>query len=340
MTRTRSSRNPTPGERKTMKAIHRYSYGGPEVLRLAEVERPTPGDREVLVKVHAASINAADLFMMRGEPYMVRLALGLRTPRKPEQGRSVAGTVVAVGGAVSGIEPGTAVYAETDGGAFAEYAVVPQARLAPKPVNLSFEQAAAVPLAGTTALQGLRDVAGVKRGERVLINGASGGVGTFAVQIAKALGAQVTAVCSSRNRELVLSIGAADVVDYSREDFTAAGRRYDVVLDLIGNRSLSELRRALAPKGRLVLASSGSSRVWGPIGQLLRGLALSPFVGQQLKPLIATASGSSLLALTELIESGEVTPVIQRSYPLAETREAVQQLSDHHAQGKIVIVVD
>lgn len=323
-----------------MKAIHRYSYGGPEVLRLAEVERPTPGDREVLVKVHAASINAADLFMMRGEPYMVRLALGLRTPRKPEQGRSVAGTVVAVGGAVSGIEPGTAVYAETDGGAFAEYAVVPQARLAPKPVNLSFEQAAAVPLAGTTALQGLRDVAGVKRGERVLINGASGGVGTFAVQIAKALGAQVTAVCSSRNRELVLSIGAADVVDYSREDFTAAGRRYDVVLDLIGNRSLSELRRALAPKGRLVLASSGSSRVWGPIGQLLRGLALSPFVGQQLKPLIATASGSSLLALTELIESGEVTPVIQRSYPLAETREAVQQLSDHHAQGKIVIVVD
>lgn len=340
-----SSPGKTAPRKTTMKAIVRRSYGPPEVLLAAEIEKPTPGDGEVLVRVHAASINAADRLMMLGEPHLVRLGLGLRKPKKFGQGRDVAGTVIETGAKVSEFEPGDEVYAEADTGTFAEFVVVPQARLAPKPSNLTFEQAAAVPLAGTTALQGIHDVAQVKPGDRVLVNGASGGVGTFAVQIAKARGAEVTAVCSTRNRSLMVSLGADHIIDYSQEDFAATattaatGRKYDVILDLVGNRSLRDLRRALTPTGTLVLASSGNSRTWGPIGSMLRALTQAVFTRQRLKALAARANGRSLVQLTELIEAGAVTPVIQHTYPLAETREAMRHLSDNHAQGKIVISV-
>lgn len=321
-----------------MKAIVHYSYGDADVLEVADVAKPEPADDEALVRVHASSLNAADRAIMHGIPYLVRLAFGLREPKNAAAGMDVAGTIVTVGSGVSGFAPGDAVYAQIDSGAFAEYAVVPLDRLAMKPANVSFEQAAAVPLAGNTAVLGLRDAGGVRPGHTVLVNGASGGVGSFAVQVAKALGAEVTGVCSTRNTDLVLSLGAHHVVDYLRQDFAATGKRYDVIFDLVGNRSLRDLRRALAPKGTLVLSSSGA-KVFGPFGMIIRAILLSPFTRQKLKPFAAAAGSETLRFLTPLVEAGTVTPAIERVYPLEETRGAMRHLCDQHARGKLVIAI-
>ncbi|MBL1084491.1 NAD(P)-dependent alcohol dehydrogenase [Streptomyces actinomycinicus] len=323
-----------------MKAVVQDRYGAPDVLELRDVEQPVPGDDEVLVRVRAAGLNAYDWHLMRGDPYVARLALGPRAPRARIRGRDFAGEVAAVGRNVSGLRPGDEVFGEVDG-TFAEYVSVPDAWVERKPASLTFEQAAALPLAGSTALRGLRDVAELRPGQRVLVNGASGGVGTFAVQIAKALGAEVTGVCSTRNTGLVRSLGADHVVDYTREDFTRAGRRYDVVLDLAASQSLSGLRRALTPTGTLVLGSGGrSGQFFGAPVLILQGVALSPLVRQRLRPLVGPAPSKEVLAdLRELADSGKLAPVIDRTYPLDEAPEAIRYLEEEHARGKVVVTV-
>lgn len=322
-----------------MKAIVQEKYGSPEVLSIGEVDRPAPGDDEVLVRVHASSVTHGDLVSMTGLPYLGRLVLGLRRPRHEVLGRDVAGEVEAVGANVTRFQPGDEVYAEVAAGGFAEYALVPESLLCPKPVNLTFEQAAAVPWAANTALQGLRDRGGIARGQNVLINGASGGVGTFAVQIAKALGTEVTGVCSTRNAELVRSIGADHVVDYTQEDFTRSDRRYDLVFDLAGNHSPAELRRVLSPGGTLVLSSSRGNRWFGPMGRLIGALVLAPFVRQNLRTYVARPSRQNLAELKEMAESGRITPAIDRTYPLGGVPEAMRYFSEEHARAKIVITV-
>ncbi len=322
-----------------MQAIVQHAYGTAEVLLLEDVEQPTPGPHEVLVRVHAASVNRADWLLTIGQPYVMRVAVGLRRPRVAVRGRDLAGEVVTVGEAVTRFGPGDHVYAETTTGSFAEYACVPEHLLALKPANLSFEQAAAVPLAGVTALQGLRDVGGVQPGDAVLVNGASGGVGTFAVQIAKALGADVTGVCSTRNVELVRSLGADHVIDYTREDFTRSGQRFDVIFDLGGRHTVTACRRALTRTGTLVSASGHGGPVFGPLGRYLRTLASSPLTSQRLRVLAATPSGHDLERLSALIEERRVKPVIEKTYRLSETAEAVRHLAEQHARAKIVIVV-
>ncbi len=324
-----------------MKAIVQDRYGPPDVLEYREVDRPAPGDHEVLVRIRAAAVNAADWHLMRGDPYVARLALGVRRPKVRIRGRDFAGTVEAVGRAVTGLRPGDEVYGEADA-AFAEYVCAPATAVDLKPANLTFEQAAAVPLAGNTALMGLRDLGRLRPGQSVLVNGASGGVGTFAVQIAKALGAEVTGVCSTRNAELVRSLGADHVVDYTREDFTRTGRTHDLVFDLVGNHSLAGFRRALAPGGTLVLSGGGLSEggsLFGPMGLLVKGQALSRFVGYRLLVLTAEPRRENLAALRELLESGQVTPVVDRSFPLAEAAEAIRYLEVEHARAKVVITV-
>ncbi|GAT69685.1 NADPH:quinone reductase [Planomonospora sphaerica] len=323
-----------------MRAVVRDRYGSPDVLRLEEIGRPVAGDDEVLVRVRAAAVNSADCKLMRGEPSLVRLmGYGVFKPKQRILGRDFAGRVEAVGRNVGNFRPGDEVFGETAGGAFAEYVSVREGALGPKPENLTFEQAAAVPLAGSTALQGLRDRGGVRPGQRVLVNGASGGVGTFAVQIAKALGAEVTGVCSARNAELVRSLGADRVVDYATEDFTRSGRRYDLVLDVAGSRSLRALRSVLDPGGTLVLCSGEGGRRIGPMGHIVGALALSLFVGQSLRPLAAKTTAESLAALRELVESGKVVPAVDRTYPLSEAPEAMRYLEEEHARAKIVITV-
>jgi NADPH:quinone reductase-like Zn-dependent oxidoreductase len=328
-----------------MKAIVQDRYGPPEVLEVRDVDPPVPADHEVLVRVHAAAVNAADWHMMRGHPYLARLTIGLRRPRQAVLGRDFAGRVEAVGAAVQEFAAGDEVYGDlgTAGGAFAEYVRVPADRLAAKPATLSFEQAAAVPLAGITALAGLRDAGRLRAGQRLLVNGASGGVGTFAVQVAKALGAEVTGVCSTRNVELVRSLGADHVIDYRREDFARSGRRYDVVFDLVGNRSLTDLRRVLTPAGTLVLAGggvSGEGRVVGPFALMVRAQLASRFARQRLVTLTDLPPGAEHLAtLRELIESGRVTPVIERTYALVEVPAAIRHLEVEHARAKLVVTV-
>jgi NADPH:quinone reductase-like Zn-dependent oxidoreductase len=326
-----------------MKAVVQDRYGSPDVLRLEDVDVPVPADNEVLVRVRAASVNARDWHLMRGDPYVARLSadLGLARPRVRIRGTDFAGRVEAVGRAVDRFRPGDEVFGEASG-AFAEYVCAPDGRVARKPANLTFEQAAAVPLAANTALIGLRDAARVQPGQHVLINGASGGVGTFAVQIAKVLGADVTAVCSALNADLVRSIGADRVVDYARDDFARMGHRYDIVLDLVGNRSLSDLRRALTPRGTLVLSGGGVSRggsLFGPIGLIARGAALSRFVRHRLVVLTAKPSGDNLATLSELVGSGKVHPVIDRVYPLAQAPDAIRYLEVEHARAKVVVTV-
>jgi NADPH:quinone reductase-like Zn-dependent oxidoreductase len=324
-----------------MKAIVHDRYGAPEVLRLAEVDKPVAGDHEVLVRVHAATINARDWHAMRGDPYLARMAFGLRGPKVKIRGTDFAGRVEAVGRQVTRFRPGDEVYGEVEA-AFAEYVTVPEDLVGPKPANLSFAQAAAIPLAANTALMGLRDVAHTGPGQRVLINGASGGVGTFAVQLAKSFGAHVTGVCSTRNIELVRSLGADEIVDYTREDFAVGGRRYDVVFDLVGNRSLADLRRALTRTGTLILSgggvSSGGSLV-GPIGLVVKGQLLSRFVRQRVITLSATPSRENLDTLRELAESGALTPIIDRTLPLSETAEAIRYVEQEHARAKVVLNV-
>jgi NADPH:quinone reductase-like Zn-dependent oxidoreductase len=322
-----------------MKAVVLDRYGPPgDVLRLQKVDKPTVGEDGVLVRVHAAGVDPGIWHLVRGEAYIARLAFGLRKPKKQVLGRDAAGTVEAVGTNVTRLRPGDEVYAEVDG-AFAEYTCVPEDVLGLKPANLTFEQAAAVPLSANTALQGLRDVGRVQPGQRVLINGASGGVGTYAVQIAKSLGADVTAVCSTRNMDLVRSIGADHVIDYTRENFTRSGRHYDLILDLIGNHRLSDFRRALARHGTLVLSSGNGGRWLGPIGRIMTALVLSPFVPQKLRPLVARRNRDNLVVLKELLESGKVTPVIDRTYPLNEAPEALSYVEQGHARGKVVIAL-
>ncbi|MFF2365165.1 NAD(P)-dependent alcohol dehydrogenase [Streptomyces sp. NPDC058122] len=324
-----------------MKAIAHDRYGSPDVLELREVDMPTVADHEVLVRVHAASVNARDWHLMRGDPYLARLALGLSGPKTKIRGTDFAGRVEAVGKAVRRFRPGDEVFGEVDG-AFAEYVCARDDVLEPKPAALSFEQAAALPLAGNTALMGLRDLGQVASGHEVLINGASGGVGTFAVQIAKAFGAEVTGVCSARNAELVRSLGADHVVDYAREDFTRNGRRYDVVFDLVGNHSLAEFRRALKPTGTLVLSGGGvfeGGSVVGPMALLIKGQVMSRFARHRLLVLTATPSRENLATLRELADSKKLTPVIDRTYPLSEAPEAIRYLEGEHARSKVVITV-
>jgi NADPH:quinone reductase-like Zn-dependent oxidoreductase len=328
-----------------MKAMVQDRYGMPE-FRTAET--PVAGDDEVLVEVRAASVNAYDWHIMRGDPYLFRLmspsVAGLRGPKRKIRGRDFAGLVTAVGANVTGFSPGDEVFGDLGNlsGTFAEYVAVPVGLLEHKPANLSFEQAASVPLAGNAALMGLRDVAKVEPGQRVLINGASGGVGTFAVQIAKAYGTEVTGVCSTRNVDLVRGLGADQVIDYTVRDFTHAGQRYDFVFDLVGNHSVRAFRRALTPKGLLLLAGGGVSTggsVVGPLGLVIRSQLVSPFVSQRLVMHTDVPSRANLVTLRELIESGEVTPVIDRTYPLSETADAIRYMEAEHTRAKVVITV-
>ncbi len=334
---------PSTAAMDTMAAIVHHEYGNAprEVLRLAEVAKPTVGDDEVLVRVAAASVDRGTWHVMAGLPYPIRVAgFGLRTPKHLNPGRCLAGTVEAVGTDVTALVPGDEVYGTGDG-SFAEYACARAGRLASKPTELSFEQAAAVPISALTALQGVRDHGRVQAGEKVLIIGASGGVGSFAVQIAKAFGAEVTGVCSTTKVDLVRSLGVDQVVDYSRDDFADGAHRYDVILDIGGNSSLTRLRRALTPRGRLVIMGGETSGRWlGGNDRQLRAHLLSPFLGQRLGTFIASENAEDLMALTDLVESGKVMPVIDRTYPLGEVAAAIQYLDDGHARGKIAIEVD
>ncbi|HZF58625.1 MAG TPA: NAD(P)-dependent alcohol dehydrogenase [Rubrobacter sp.] len=319
-------------------------YGPPDVLESTEVEKPTPKDDEVLLKVHAASVNPADWHLLRGEPYIARLQLGLRKPKERVLGCDVAGQVEAVGKNVTMLQPADEVFGSPfmhGFGAFAERVCVSEDLLAPKPATLSFEQAAAVPLAASTALQGLRDHGRIEPGQKVLIIGASGGVGTFAVQIAKSFGAEVSGVCSTRNVDMVRSLGADHVIDYTREDFTRSGhKKYDLIFQLAGTRSPSECRRALTAKGTLVQISGESDGRWiGPVDRIIKALVLSPFVSQKMASFTVKPNKEDLQFLKELIEAGKVTAVIDRTYSLSETPEAIRYLENGHARGKVVITI-
>jgi NADPH:quinone reductase-like Zn-dependent oxidoreductase len=323
-----------------MKASVRDTYGSPDVLELRDIDKPEIGDEEVLVRVHAAGVDRGVWHVMTGLPYPIRLAgYGLRAPKNPTIGSDVAGVVEAVGKNVSRFYPGDEVFG-IGKGTFAEYVCAREDKLAPKPENLTFEQAAVVAVSGLTALQGLRDHGKVRPGQDVLIIGASGGVGTYAVQIAKAFGARVTGVCSTAKVEMVRSLGADHVIDYTREDFAAGDQRYDVVLDIGGNSSLSRLRRALALRGTLVITGGeGGGRWLGGTDRQLRAMMLSPFVGQKLGTFVSSENHEDMIVLKELIESGTLTPVLDRSYPLSEVPEAIRYLEEGHAQGKVVIIV-
>jgi NADPH:quinone reductase-like Zn-dependent oxidoreductase len=320
-----------------MKAIVRSHYGPPESLRLVDTEVPSVGDDEILIKVVASSVNPYDWHATRGKPYLLRLEDGLRTPKNPALGIDVSGTVAATGKDVRAFKLGDQVFGRGVG-AFADFALSDEMHLAHKPSELTFESAASIPCAGVTALRALRDKGLVRKGHSVLINGAAGGVGTFAVQIANAFGASVTGVCSTRNLEFVLSIGAADVVDYSVADFTRLGRQYDVVLDAVGNRSLRDLRRAVKPDGALVVLGGGTGRWFGPVLLMLRAKATSPFVRQQLRPLVAHVSTADLNDLCTLYERGELVPVIDRTFSLNSAAEAVRYVEAGHTRGKVVVV--
>lgn len=322
-----------------MKAIVRETYGSADVLELREIDEPAIGDDDVLVRVHAAGVDPSVWHLMTGVPYLVRLMCGLRKPKSPVLGWDVAGRVEAVGGNVTLLQPGDEVFGACDG-SFAEYACAREDKLVPKPANLTFEQAAVVSVSGVTALQGLRNKGEVEPGQKVLIIGAAGGVGTFAVQIAKAFGAEVTGVCSTTKTDLVRSIGADHAIDYTREEFADGRRQYDVILDTAGSRSLSHLRRALTPRGTLVIIGGEAGGRWlGGVDRMLRALMLSPFVRQKLRPLLASGRKEDLQFLKELVEAGKVTPVIDRTYPLSEVSEAVRYLAEWHARGKTVITV-
>jgi NADPH:quinone reductase-like Zn-dependent oxidoreductase len=327
-----------------MKAIVQERFGPPDVLQFVDVDPPGIGPDDVLVRVHAAALNPYDWHMVRGDPYVARLMgeVGLTKPRHRNRiaGADGAGVVEAVGANVHGLQPGDEVLGWFRG-SFAEYARAEADRVVPKPARLSFEQAAAVTMAGETALRAIRDVGQVRAGHRVLINGAAGGVGSFAVQIAAALGAEVTGVCSTGNVELVRSIGATHVVDYTKDDFTDGRRQYDVVHDNVGNHPLGRLRRALTPTGILVTNAGGSpgGGLLGPIGAILRVLALNAFVPQRLRPLPDTWTREHLLAVTELVGTEQLTPVVGRTYPLADTAAGLRHLEEGHARGKVVITV-
>ncbi|HET7397593.1 MAG TPA: NAD(P)-dependent alcohol dehydrogenase [Intrasporangium sp.] len=336
--------NPRRGRRAhpedaTMQAVVQDRYGSADVLRLARIPVPTIGERDVLVEVHAAGLDRGTWHLMTGEPYLQRLALGFRGPKQPVPGRDVAGTVVAVGRAVTSFAPGDEVYG-VGRGSFAELTVVREDRLARKPANVTFEQAAVVPVSGLTALHGVVDVGRVESGQKVLVTGASGGVGSYAVQLARAFGAEVTGVASTGKLDLVRSLGADHVIDYTQEDFADGVHHYDLVVDIAGRPTLSRLRRALTPTGTAVLVGGeDGGRLTGGMNRQLRALALSPFVGQRLTMVVNRESGQDLERLTDLIEAGKVTPSIDRTYPLAEVPAAMRHLEAGHARGKVAVTV-
>jgi NADPH:quinone reductase-like Zn-dependent oxidoreductase len=321
-----------------MKAIVQDKYGSPDVLQLKDIDKPVVNDDAVLVRVHAAAVNIADWHLLRGVPYVMRMVVGLRKPKREIPGTDVAGRVEAVGRDLKGLRPGDEVFGWCEG-AFAEHACVPENNLLPKPANLTLEQAAAVGDSAFTALDAVRDQGKVQPGHKVLINGASGGVGTFSVQIAKSFGATVTGVCSTRNVDMVRSIGADQVIDYTREDFAQGGRRYDVMLDLVGSRSLSDCRRALTPRGTYVLVGVADFGRWFGLARQIKVLLLSPFVRQEMRVFITRHNRADLAVLKELVEAGKVAPVIDRRYVLSDVPEALRHQGEGHAQGKIVIAV-
>ena len=324
-------------ETKLMKAIVYRCYGSPDVLTLEDIEKPTPADNEVLVKVHAAAVNPLDWHYMRGSPYIMRLGTGLGSPNDTRLGVDFAGTVEAVGRNVTQFKPGDKVFGGKNG-AFAEYVTVHDDRaLVLKPASLSFEQAASVPIAAITALQALRDKGKIKPGQKVLINGASGGVGTFAVQIAKSFGAEVTGVCSTRNLEMVRSIGADYVIDYTQEDYTEKEQRYDLIIDMVGNHSLSSNRQVLNPEGIFVIIGGAKGNWLAPLMNPIKALMYSPFVGQEFVMLLAKMRKEDLSTLSDLMQTGKVTPVIDRRYPLSELPAAIRYSEEGHARGKIII---
>jgi len=320
-----------------MKAVVYRCYGSPDVLEFADIEKPMPADDEVLVKIAAASVNPLDWHFMRGSPYLMRLMSGLGAPNNTGLGVDFAGTVEAVGSNVKQFKPGDEVFGGANG-AFAEYVTVRADRaLALKAANMTFAQSATAPIAAVTALQALRDKGKIKPGHKVLINGASGGVGTFAVQIAKSFGAEVTGVCSARNAEMVRSIGADHVIDYKKEDYTESGQHYDLIIDMIGNHSLLANRRVLNPEGILVMVGGAKGDWIAPLIAPIKALILSPFVGQEFSMFIAKMRGDDLAILAELMQAGKVTPVIDRHYQLSEVPDAIRYSEEGHARGKIVI---
>jgi NADPH:quinone reductase-like Zn-dependent oxidoreductase len=330
----------SPGSRPgTMKAVAHRRYGGPDVLAYTDVDLPVVGDDDVLVRVSAAALHPGDYFVTTGMPYIVRLAFGLQRPRHGIPGRDVAGTVEAVGRDARGFAPGDEVFGWSATGTLAEYVCAPADHFALKPSRLSMEQAAALPTSGLTALQALRDVAAVRSGDRVLITGASGGVGTFAVQVARSLGAEVTGVCSTSNVDLVRSLGAGHIIDYTRTDFTRTGNRYDVILDNVEAQPLSDTRRALTPKGTLIPNSGEGGRWIGPLGRIARARISSLFTRQRLRPFLSRENHQDLVELADLADAGELTPVIDRTYPLSEAAEALRYVGAGHTRGKVVITV-
>ena len=321
-----------------MKAIVQDTYGSAEALQLEDIDRPAPGDGEVLVRVGAASLFIGDWHVMTGLPYVFRLVNGFGKPKVRVRGQDLAGTVETVGAGVTEFATGDEIFG-TCNGSFAEYATARQDKIAPEPSNLTFEQAAAVPITGTTALQAVRR-GGVRAEQKALVIGAAGGVGSFIVQIAKASGARVTGVCSTAQVDLVRSIGADEVIDYTRQDFTETGERYDVILETAGRHPVPQLRRALAPKGTLVIVGSeGGGKWFGGISRQMRAQLISPFVGQKMGTFVAKQNGEDLLTLKELIEAGKVTPVIGATLPLESVSDAVQHMEQGHARGKIVITI-
>jgi NADPH:quinone reductase-like Zn-dependent oxidoreductase len=326
-----------------MKAVVYTEYGSPDVLEIRDIKKPVPNDDQVLIKVRAASINPLDWHFMEGTPYIMRaIGVGLRKPKDPRLGVDYAGTVEAVGKNVTQFKPGDEVLGGKSG-AFAEYVCARADRaIVLKPANITFEQAASVPIAAITALQGLRDKGKIQPGQKVLINGASGGVGTFAVQIAKSFGAEVTGVCSTRNLDLVRSLGADHVIDYTKEDFTKGDQRYDLILDNVGTQPLSGFRRVLNPNGIFVMIGGGGPNdggLIGPLGRPVKALLLSPFISQKMGMLMAELNKKDLTILGDLMQSGKVTPVIDRTYPLSQIAEAIRYLEQGHARGKVIIIM-
>jgi NADPH:quinone reductase-like Zn-dependent oxidoreductase len=323
-----------------MQAVVYHRYGPPDVLELVEIEKPVLTADQVLIRIHNASVNPYDWHFMRGTPSLIRLIAGLRHPKSPRLGADLAGVVEVVGPKATRFKPGDAVFG-TGQGAFAQFVCAPEKNLALKPASLTFELAASLPIAGITALQGLRDSARLQSGQRILINGAAGGVGTFAVQIAKHMGANVTGVCSTRNVEMVRSIGADAIIDYTRDDFTKSVNRYDIIFDLVGNRSLSDLRRALQPRGVLVPCGGGgpertSFQMLAPtIGHLL----IAPLISQRITGILAKINAEDLAHLAALVEAGGINPVLDSTFPLAETANAIRHLEQGHARGKVILSV-